>query len=252
MVEKRSYQRFNVELRASYRVANTSRISSEVTMMDVSAEGMSFLSADLFDIGQVLEFNVDIDAEEKVSFKTEVMWLAKTGQQYRVGIKIIDGTKSDELKFIRYYCARMMAIKLPKILLVDDERDLVELLKIDLERENYQVVCAYDGEEGYNKYLAESPDLIILDLSMPKMNGRQLCKKIRRETEDRLTPILMLTARNEDSDRIIGRVVGAEKYMTKPFDRQELLDTIKGLIGLGQSRQEGVPHGVQQYDSDRG
>ena len=75
MVEKRSYQRFNVELRASYRVANTSRISSEVTMMDVSAEGMSFLSADLFDIGQVLEFNVDIDAEEKVSFKTEVMWL---------------------------------------------------------------------------------------------------------------------------------------------------------------------------------
>lgn len=251
MVEKRSYQRYNVQLKATYRVANTSRVSFDVTMMDVSAEGMSFISPDMFDVGQVLEFNVDIEADEKVSFKTEVMWLAKMNGQYCVGIKIIDSTKSDELKFIRYYCSKMMQIKLPKILLIDDERDLVELLKIDLERENYQVVCAYDGEEGYAKYLAEQPDLIVLDLSMPKMNGRQLCKKIRRERDDSLTPILMLTARNEDADRIIGRVVGAEKYMTKPFDRQELLSTIKSLLNLGQTRQKGVSHDIEQHDTGR-
>ena len=229
--EKRAYLRFGVQLPAKYKINDFSPACG-VTVVDVGAEGMRFLSEELFDIGQVIELELCLE-QAVVSFKVAIMWLAKTDQkQYNVGVKIVDARRNDEIKFIHFYCEKMMSFSkdYKKILLIDDEKDMVRLLQIELEKENYSIICAYDGEEGFSKYLDEKPDLIILDVAMPKMSGQYLCKKIRREKKDGQTPILMLTAKNEDSDKIIGRVAGANKYMTKPFDMQLLLETVKGLL----------------------
>jgi DNA-binding response OmpR family regulator len=123
-----------------------------------------------------------------------------------------------------------MAENKKRILIIDDEEDLVLLLKSELEAEGYEVECAFDGEDGYVQYQQERPDLIILDLKMPKMNGFAVCKKIRREDQDMKTPILMLTAVQEDVDRLIGKVVGVERYITKPFNMEKLLEEIKWMI----------------------
>lgn len=245
MLEKRAYSRFSVQLSALYKTLGPSKDHFHVTVMDVGAEGMCLLSENLFDIGQEIEIVVHLDAEEKVSFRTQVAWLSRADKkQYKVGIRIVDGTTNDEVKFIRFYCEKMMSLsqELKKILLIDDEKDMVELLQIELERENYNVVHAYDGEDGFAKYLSERPDLIILDLAMPKMTGRQVCRKIRREEEDNKTPIVMLTAKSEETDRIIGKVVGAQKYITKPFEMQELLGAVQGLLSLSEWRRQEDGH----------
>lgn len=245
MLEKRAYRRFKVQLSAIYRTLGPLKDCFHVTVMDVGAEGMCFLSDSLLDVGQEIELVVHLDVNERVSFRTQVAWLSREdNKQYKIGIRIIDGSMNDEIKFIRFYWEKLMMTsqKLKKILLIDDERDMVRLLQIELEKENYNVIHAYDGEEGFAKYLSERPDLIILDLSMPKMNGRQVCRKIRREEEDDLTPIVMLTAKCEEADRIIGRVVGAQKYITKPFDMKDLLDAVEGLLSLSDyHRQKGTP-----------
>jgi len=98
-----------------------------------------------------------------------------------------------------------------------------------LEANHYKVITALDGEDGFAQFLKEEPDLIILDLMLPKISGNEVCRRIRREEEDH-TRILMLTSKNQDTDRIIGRVQGADTYMTKPFEGQELLKEVELLL----------------------
>jgi len=116
------------------------------------------------------------------------------------------------------------------ILIVEDEPDMSEMLKKHLESNNLDVVTAFDGIEGYEKYLEIQPDLVLLDIMIPKMNGYEVCRKIRREMEDSKTPILMLTAMGQDSDQIIGKVIGAQEYVAKPFELKELLAKINKLL----------------------
>lgn len=110
-----------------------------------------------------------------------------------------------------------------KILIIDDEKEMVSLLTVELTYQKYEVICAYDGEEGYEKYLRDKPDLIILDLMLPKCTGEEICRRIRRERQDLKTAIVMLTAKGDVVDRIIGKVKGADVYMSKPFDSEYLL-----------------------------
>jgi CheY-like chemotaxis protein len=234
MTEKRNYPRFDVQLGAQYRTLKSPSDPLRVVVMDMGPEGMRFVSDELFDVGQILELHLSFDPNEKITFKVEVMWLTRAPEgKYHVGVKIVDGPRADQAKFIRYYCEKLLTLssqKNKKVLIVDDEEDMVNLLKIELENENYDVISAYDGEEAFEKYLTQRPNLIILDMAMPKMNGRTVCRKIRMEQGDDWTPIVMLTAKGEEADRIIGRVAGAQKYITKPFDMHELLSTVEGLI----------------------
>jgi len=117
-----------------------------------------------------------------------------------------------------------------KILIIEDEKDLANMLVLEFVHEGFSVACALDGEEGYRKYLEEKPDLIILDLRLPKLNGRALCRQIRSDHEDSKTLIVMLTAESKDSDRVIGKVQGANEYLTKPFDRKSLLKVVEELL----------------------
>ncbi len=111
-----------------------------------------------------------------------------------------------------------------KILVVDDERPIVEILKLNLQKENYEVYEAFDGEDALLKAKTVQPDLILLDVMLPKMDGFTVCRKIR---ETSTVPILMLTAREEEVDKVLGLELGADDYITKPFSIRELMARIK-------------------------
>jgi DNA-binding response OmpR family regulator len=115
-----------------------------------------------------------------------------------------------------------------RILIIEDDAAILRGLKDNLEYESYEVLTAVDGEEGYFLIREKKPDLIILDLMLPKMNGYELCRKVRHEGVT--TPILMLTARGEEMDRVLGLDMGADDYVTKPFSVPELLARIRAII----------------------
>jgi DNA-binding response OmpR family regulator len=115
-----------------------------------------------------------------------------------------------------------------KILLVEDEKDMVTGLKFNLEARDYTVIVAYDGETGYQKALSEKPDLVILDIMLPKLNGYEVCKSLKKEIPD--LPIIMLTAKSQESEIVTGLELGADDYITKPFSVLELLARIKALF----------------------
>ncbi len=117
-----------------------------------------------------------------------------------------------------------------KVLIVDDEKDIVETLKFMLEAENISCITAYDGEEAFNKVKSEKPDLIILDVMLPKINGYKVCRLLKFDTKYKDIPILMVTARSQEEDKEIGRETGADEYITKPFDIQELVNKAKQIL----------------------
>ncbi|MBU0709139.1 MAG: response regulator [Candidatus Omnitrophica bacterium] len=118
-----------------------------------------------------------------------------------------------------------------KILLVDDEKDLVETLAFRLEASDYEVVKAHDGQDGLDKARSVHPDLIILDLMLPKMDGYKVCRMLKFDEKFKKIPIILFTARAQESDKKMGEEVGADAYITKPFEAPVLLAKIKELLG---------------------
>ncbi len=115
-----------------------------------------------------------------------------------------------------------------KILIIEDEEDLVKGLKLNLADEGYEVDWAFNGEEGLRKAIEEKPDLIILDIMLPKKNGLDVCRELRQKHVT--VPIIMLTAKGEEIDKVVGLEIGADDYMTKPFSIRELLARIKAHL----------------------
>ena len=120
-----------------------------------------------------------------------------------------------------------------KILIVEDEKDMVAGLKFNLEARDYVVIAAYNGEEGYQKALEEQPDLVILDLMLPKRNGYEVCKSLKQEIPE--LPIIILTAKSQEVEIVTGLELGADDYITKPFSVLELLARIKAVLRRTQS-----------------
>ena len=114
------------------------------------------------------------------------------------------------------------------VLIVEDEKNIVDILRFNLQREGYQTAEAYDGEEGLEKARTADPDLILLDVMLPKMNGFDICAKLRDAGST--VPIIMLTAREEETDKVFGLEAGADDYMTKPFSMRELLARVRANI----------------------
>lgn len=115
-----------------------------------------------------------------------------------------------------------------RILVVEDEKNIVDILSFNLVKEGYETLEAYDGEAGLQLALEQNPDLILLDLMLPKMTGFDVCRAIRER--NRSTPIIMLTAREEETDKVLGLELGADDYITKPFSMRELLARVKANI----------------------
>ena len=118
----------------------------------------------------------------------------------------------------------------PHILLIEDETALVELLKYNLEKDGLRVSVASDGEEGMTAIGEIRPDLVILDWMLPHVSGIEICRQLRRKPETRDLPVIMLTARGEEADRIRGLQVGADDYVTKPFSPNELIARVRAVL----------------------
>jgi DNA-binding response OmpR family regulator len=119
---------------------------------------------------------------------------------------------------------------MPKILVVDDEPDAVELIKFNLKAAGYEVLTAADGDEALKKARSVSPDLIVLDLMIPEVDGLEVCKILRRDARVSEIPIIMLTAKAAEIDRVLGLELGADDYVTKPFSPRELVLRVKRLL----------------------
>jgi Response regulators consisting of a CheY-like receiver domain and a winged-helix DNA-binding domain len=117
-----------------------------------------------------------------------------------------------------------------KILVVDDEEPILELLRFNLEKEGYQVCAAKDGQEALERVNDEQPDLLVLDVMLPGMSGIEVCQRLRLIPKYKQLPIIMLTAKGEEIDKVLGLELGADDYMTKPFSPRELLARIKACL----------------------
>ncbi len=114
-----------------------------------------------------------------------------------------------------------------KILVVDDEKNICDLLRMYLEKEGFSVVMAHNGVDAVNTFAAEKPDLVLLDIMLPQLDGWQVCREIRKTDN---TPIIMLTAKDEVFDKVLGLELGADDYVTKPFDTKEIVARIKAVL----------------------
>ena len=121
-------------------------------------------------------------------------------------------------------------MKKEKILIIDDEKDIVELLQYNLEKEGYKISCAYSGEECLENIETELPDLILLDLMLPEIDGIEVCKIIKKDSATSNIPIIMLTAKGDETDIVLGLELGADDYITKPFSIRELLARVKAVL----------------------
>lgn len=122
------------------------------------------------------------------------------------------------------------------VLVVDDEQSIVTLLQYNLEQAGFDVITAMDGEDGKDLALKENPDLIILDLMLPKLDGIEVCKQLRQQKM--MTPILMLTAKDDEFDKVLGLELGADDYMTKPFSPREVIARVKAILRRSQFQPE--------------
>jgi len=148
----------------------------------------------------------------------------------------------------------MSALPNKKILIVEDEPDVVDLLTLQLRKAGgFTAITAQDGAEGLKKARAESPALIVLDLMLPRMSGLEVCKVLKTDLSTRHIPIIMLTAKAEEVDRIVGLEFGADDYVTKPFSPREMLLRIKAILRRGQSdgAEESMTRGSITIDSAR-
>ena len=116
------------------------------------------------------------------------------------------------------------------ILIVEDEKDIVKMLDYNLKKEGFKTLAVYDGEDALDLATKEQPNLIILDLMLPGMDGLEVCKALKSESKTAPIPIIMLTAKSQESDKIVGLELGADDYVTKPFSPQELIARIKAVL----------------------
>lgn len=117
-----------------------------------------------------------------------------------------------------------------KILIVDDEPDLVEMLAVRLESNGYQVIKSFDGQDALDKAQKESPDLIILDLMLPKLDGYTVCRLLKFDEKYKQIPVMLFTARTQESDKKLGQDVGADAYIVKPFEADNFLAKVAELL----------------------
>jgi DNA-binding response OmpR family regulator len=114
---------------------------------------------------------------------------------------------------------------------VDDEVDLVETIRFPLETEGYTVLVSYNGEDALNQARRERPNLILLDLMLPKLDGYRVCRLLKFDEKFKHIPILMLTAKTQQKDKSMGMETGADEYITKPFDMEELMEKVRSYLG---------------------
>ncbi len=128
--------------------------------------------------------------------------------------------------------------KREKIVVIEDEADILEVLQYNLKREGYTVIASRDGEEGLDSVRRENPDLVLLDLMLPGLDGLEVCKRLQADPVTANVPVIMVTAKGEETDVVSGLQIGADDYVTKPFSPKELLARVKAVLRRGPVREQ--------------
>lgn len=134
-----------------------------------------------------------------------------------------------------------------KILIVEDEKDIIKMLEYNLKKEGFKVIDARDGEDALDLASRQYPDLILLDLMLPGIDGLEVCKTLKKESKTSSIPIIMLTAKSQESDKVVGLELGADDYITKPFSPRELIARIKAVLRRA-TEKEKLPEVFQSGD----
>ncbi|HNX82239.1 MAG TPA: response regulator transcription factor [Candidatus Omnitrophota bacterium] len=134
-----------------------------------------------------------------------------------------------------------------KILIVDDERDIVKLIDYNLKKEGFKTYTSYDGKDALVTAFEERPALVILDLMLPEIDGLEVCRQLKKDEKTAQIPIIMLTAKSQETDKVVGLELGADDYVTKPFSVKELIARIKAVLRRGK---ESVESGETFHDGD--
>jgi two-component system alkaline phosphatase synthesis response regulator PhoP len=142
----------------------------------------------------------------------------------------------------------------PTVLIIDDEKDLIEMARHSLEKHAFDVIGALDGESGLDIAKNQAPDIVLLDLMLPGVDGLEVCRRLRNDAKTARIPILMLTAKAEETDRIVGLEIGADDYITKPFSPREVVARVKAVLRRAAPQPESrevLKHGNLQIDTAR-
>jgi two-component system phosphate regulon response regulator PhoB len=132
----------------------------------------------------------------------------------------------------------MIAVVKSKILIIEDEPDILEVIQYNLEREGHKVVACRNGEQGLSRIRTDNPDLVILDLMLPGMDGVEVCRQVKADPITRGIPVIMVTAKSEESDVVLGLGIGADDYISKPFSPRELVARVKVVLRRGPLREQ--------------
>ncbi|MCB9878522.1 MAG: response regulator [Planctomycetes bacterium] len=125
-----------------------------------------------------------------------------------------------------------------KVLVIEDEPDILEVIQYNLEREGHKVIACRNGEQGLSRIRTDNPDLVLLDLMLPGMDGVEVCRKVKSDPVTRSIPIIMVTAKSEESDIVLGLGIGADDYIAKPFSPRELIARVKVVLRRGPLREQ--------------
>ncbi len=139
-------------------------------------------------------------------------------------------------------------MKHEKIVIIEDESDILEVIAYNLKREGYEVLTSTDGEDGLAQIEQEAPDLVVLDLMLPTIDGIEICTKLKTDPITRSIPVIMVTAKGEESDIVLGLSVGADDYVTKPFSPKELVARVKAVLRRGQLKDS--PGKLERVETD--
>jgi DNA-binding response OmpR family regulator len=132
----------------------------------------------------------------------------------------------------------MDTMKREKVVIIEDETDILEVIEYNLSREGFRVLSARDGKEGLRLVRKEAPDLVLLDLMLPGLDGVEVCRRLKEDALTRAIPIIMVTAKGEESDIVLGLGIGADDYVTKPFSPKELLARVKAVLRRGSIKED--------------
>lgn len=128
-----------------------------------------------------------------------------------------------------------------RILVIEDEPDILEMIRYNLDREGYRVIAVVNGEDGFEKALGEAPDLVLLDLMLPGLDGLEVCRRMKADPVTRTIPIVMVTAKGDESDVVLGLGLGADDYVPKPFSPKELIARVKAVLRRAPLREDATP-----------
>lgn len=231
---QRLYERLDFNCPCACALLDAFPETFPATIVDLGPQGVGFVCKEKLKTGTSLLFSIDLGGGGPVKFIAKVRWTGNIANtdSYRYGAKILNAGPEDLENIVRFYCKRLAPLKREKklVLVIEGELNSADFIEKSLTTGGFEVVVAKDGESGFSEYRFRQPDLIVLAVRSPDLDGIEVRRKIRKLQDDRATPILMLAASEDEARRHEGKYNAAQKFLVKPFKADGLMAAVKGLL----------------------